>query len=341
MKCTLADVRQSRLPGIIGVVSGNTPAIAASVNAAQSRLVEAGGETGWWGQWVKVVFNVNPSDPYITLPREFCRIINLAVCLEAIRVHNEFYEVMPAGVGLKGPLNVPDWCGQDIAGYERTGVPTMVTPEEGMLLRAYPSSVQDVGKKMLITATDVNDLDIYAPDGSKGFYLTLASPFVTTAFAVNTISAIQKDVTVGSVLFKSVDPVSGVETTLSRYAPTEINPEYRRYYITRLPSNCCPSSTGGTVTVTAICKRECLPVYIDTDQLLIQNIEALVEECHAIKLAESETEAALKQSEYHHAKAIKLLQNQLRHYEGEQQPAVTVDRFCNSPLSRQMIGQLI
>lgn len=340
MRITLADIRQSRLPAAIGLCSGNIPEIAAAVSAAQSRLVEAAGEQGWWGGWVKVVFPVDPTNPYITLPRQFCRIINLDVCNDPIRLHNEFFEVLPGGVGLKNTITLDDWCG-NIAGYERGTSPTMVDIEDGMIVRAYATNVLDYGKKLLVNAPDTNDLTIYALDGSPGFYLTLAAPFVQTAYNVNgPISSVLKDVTVGDVLLKQVDPTTGVETTLSRYATTEINPSYRRYFITQLPNGCCTTASG-TVNVTAICKYECLPVYQDTDQLLIQSTEALVEECKALRLADMETDAALKQSEYHHAKAIKLLQNQLRHYEGEQQVAANVNRYKDSPLDRQWIGSMI
>lgn len=341
-RITLADIRQSDFPEECGQCAGNLPQIAALVNRAQSRLMEAGGETGWWGSWVKVAFEVDPATPYITLPRAFCRIINMDVCREPVRIHNEFYEVLPGGVGLKGPFNVPDWCGCNIAGYERTGSPTMVDTEKGRYVRVYPTNAADAGKTMLITALDQNDLPIYAADGSTGFYLTLAMPFAQSTFLVNSISAVQKDVTAGDVLMKSVDPVSGAEVSLSRYAPTEVNPLYRRYYITRLPMT-CQCATTGTVTVTAMCKYECWPIYLDTDQCIIQSLEALIEEGKAIRLSKMETSEALKESEFHHAKAIKILQNQLRHYMGEQEPAVTVNRFGNNrhSLHRQMIGNMI
>lgn len=340
MKITLADVRMSRLPAAIGLCSGNTPDIAEAVNAAQSRLVEAAGETGWWGGWVRVVFNVSASAPYITLPREFCRIINLAACDVPMRLHNGFYEVLPGGVGVQ-TARVLDWCGS-IAGYERNPTPTLVDVTPGATLRAYMTDSADAGKKLLISGTDTNDHAIYAPDRSSGFYMTLADPFVDAAFGVNSISNVQKDLTKGDVVLNQIDPVTGVESTIARYGPTEFNPSYRRYIITALPRGCCTAGTvTSTVTVTAVCKRECLPIYQDTDQLLIQSIEALVEECKAIRLAGMEDGDFIKQSEYHHQKAIRLLQNQIRHYEGEQSPAVTVNIFQGAPLENKLIGTLI
>jgi hypothetical protein len=102
MRTTLGQVRQSRLPEVIGKCATDTPGIAAYVNQAQQQLINAGGETGWWGGWCKVVFQVWRSNPYITLPREFARVINMDVFRHPIRIQNEFYEMLEAGIGLKG-----------------------------------------------------------------------------------------------------------------------------------------------------------------------------------------------------------------------------------------------
>lgn len=195
MRITLADIRQSRLPRAIGLCAANLPEIAAAVNEAQQRLINAGGETGWWSGWAKVVFYATVSNPYITLPRNMARVINLAVCQKPIRINNEFYEILPGSVGLMPPSTSCDWCGT-VAGYERGVVPTLVDLPGTEYLRAYITDARDVNLKLFITGLDQNGNGIYSTLGRNnvnGFTLIFAQPFITSGFTVSAIQSVQKD----------------------------------------------------------------------------------------------------------------------------------------------------
>ena len=111
MRSTLTDFINSQGPQAVGLCTTDTAGIAAIVNRAQQVLINAGGETGWWGGWQKVRFRVTKCAPYVTCPREFARIINLAVCKFPVRVNNEFYELLEASVGLQDFIHRPNWCG--------------------------------------------------------------------------------------------------------------------------------------------------------------------------------------------------------------------------------------
>lgn len=340
---TLSQVRQSSLPEDLGFCVDDIPRIAAAVNAAQERLIFAGGETGWWGAWQKVRFPVSQNTPTITLPRQFNRIINMAVCKNGIPINNEFFELLPHGQGIAPAHNRPDWCGKDIEGYERGNVPTMVdlTPTN-QFLRVYVTDARDVGKRMLISGLDQNGNPFYDANPSLGFYMTFAQPFTTTPFIVTQIQTVQKDFTFGDVILQQVDATTGAFVNLARYGPTEINPSYRRYLISRIPSLCCgPGTVPPNLTVTALCKLQYIPVVQDTDWLIIQNIPAIDEECQAIRYSKMDSATATQLWASHHNAAIKQLQNQLRHEEGEQTLAVNVDIFPGAPLERQGIGTLI
>lgn len=334
----------SELPRSLGLCATNTAEISAAVNRATQRLINTA-SLGWWGCYERVYFNVNPADPYITLPRRYARLINMDVCTTPIRINNEFFEFLPGGPGLKPETlcNIPDWSGT-LAGYERPSVPTAVNlTATNQLLRIYITDARDIGLKVLIRGKDQNGLDIYSNDGTNditGQYLTLASPFVTSAFIFSKIDSITKDITYGDIVLKQVDATTGTEVSLSRYAPGETNPIYRRYLITQLPIGCCPGQAT-TVTITAIGKLEYVPVYQDTDVLVIGNIEALIQECQAMRYESMDVADSMKKAQFHHMKAIKALQNEQRHYLGEQQPAVTVNIFENAPLSRQSIGSML
>ena len=343
-------LRQSRFPEEIGKCATDAPAIFALANHAQQILINAGGETGWFGGWARVIFTVSRCNPFISLPRAFQRAIGLDVCRTPIRVQNEFYEFLEAGVGLKGLCNQPDWCGA-LEGYERGVFPTMTdVASSNQLLRVYITDPRDITKRILIgPSLDQNGNPIYTQDGNNpvnGFYLTFSQPFTTSSFIVTSIGGIQKDLTYGDVLLYQVDATTGTQVLLSRYAPDEITPAYRRYYINRLPCSCgsvvsqspciAPASVPSMVPVTAMAKLEFIPVMKDTDFLIIGNIPALIEEAKSIRFANMDNSDALKQSAFHHAKAIKLLNQELSSYLGREQPAINFAPFGTAKFRRVM-----
>lgn len=346
---------QSRLPSAIGKCANDVPGVAAYVNQAQQQLIIAMGETGAFGGWQKVVFSVNRCSPYITLPRELARIINMDVCRFPIRIQNEFYEMLEAGVGLQDFCKCPDWCGA-LEGYERGTFPTMVdiTPSN-QLLRVYMTDPRDLGKRVLVgPALDQNGNPIYSQDGLNsvnGFYLPLANPFTTSAFQVSSIGGVQKDATFGDVLLYQVDATTGAQVLLSRYAPDEITPSYRRYFIHRLPCGCgtvqVPSNpcvagvTPPNVAVTAMAKLEFIPANRTTDFLIIGNIPALIEECKSIRYSDMDAPNAPGLAAKSHLNAVNLLNKELGHYLGKLQPAVNFAPFGTATLERQRIGAMM
>ena len=79
MRANFADVRRSRIPQVLGVDSVDRPTLASYVNEAQTRLLQAAGEAGWWGTWARMAFTVSQDDPFITVPREVARLIDVVV----------------------------------------------------------------------------------------------------------------------------------------------------------------------------------------------------------------------------------------------------------------------
>lgn len=181
MRRTLKDCRFSRIPSLIGACQEDGPSIAAAVNEAQLRLLMEFGETGVWGSWEKVLFTASRLSPYITLPSQYCKAINLAVCQHPFRIYNQFYTVLPGGPGLPpDPGQIGDWCGE-VEGYDVGTVPTMVdlpvtTTTPAFTLRLYPTDAADVGagKRILIECLDSNGQQVYSQDGFtqvKGIYI--------------------------------------------------------------------------------------------------------------------------------------------------------------------------
>ena len=69
MRITLSSALQSRIPQAVGLCPDDVGGVASYINEAQQRLINAAGETGFWGGWYATVFNVTRANPYITCPR--------------------------------------------------------------------------------------------------------------------------------------------------------------------------------------------------------------------------------------------------------------------------------
>lgn len=341
MRLTLGQLAETRLPQSLGLCAGDVPGVASYVNEATLKLINTGSETGWWLGWDKVVFPITREDPYITLPAQYSRAINLDLCGGPIRIQNQFYEVIVDGGGLRRDCH--NSCGA-IETLDRGTVPVMVDVPANSFLRLYLTDGRDVGKRVLFSqAKDANDLGIYSTSGVNqvdGFYLTLASPFVTCSYVVKSFLAVVKDVTFGDVVLKAVDTTSGVETLLARYTPAETNPAYRRYMLAGVPNCCCANGVRceppETPRVTALCKIDYRPVKNPSDQLLISNVIALKAACRSIYYSEIGTQQNANLAEIQWREAVKALNQELRTEEGNEFPAIAVampwGNYRNDPM---------
>jgi hypothetical protein len=348
----LKDVRQSRIPETVGCCQSDNGKLIEYVNEAQQRLLFKGGEVGWWGSWMKVVFNVDSQlDPFITLPRSIARLINMDVCRRPVRIQNEFYEFLEAGVGLQPLTN----CGGSTVAqhgcnlletYDRGLFPTfsdLVPPNKR--LRFYITDQADVGRRVLVQGTDQNGTTIYSLDGTNevtGIFVGLTTPFADTPFDITTLTGLQKDFTVGQVKVFEVDMATGTQRLILTMEPTEEVAAYRRYFLNGLPRNCCDPNNPAvtTVQVTAMAKLAFIPVQVDTDYLIIQNLPALKEGCQSVRFGEMDDSLSAGQTGVHMTRALNLLNGELRHHLGKEMPAINFAPFGTAKLSLQRIGSL-
>ncbi len=348
MRLSVGQARASRLPQTLGLCAGDLPGLLSYLNECDQRLIIAGGDTGFWGGWAKIVFNVAQSNPYFTLPRQYSRAINLDVCRTPIKLQNEFYETLVDGIGLQDrTCPIQDWCG-NIEGFERGVVSTMVdlTPTN-QKLRVYPTDPADVetaARVLICGAIDQNGNPIYSQDSQvpvPGEYITVDSPFGESADIITSFSGIQKDVTFGDLVLKQVDATTGTEVTLARYGADETAPAYRRYFISRIPACCCVGADPNNTQITAMVKYEHVELKRDTDFMVIGNLPAVIEECQAIRYSSIDSTTAAGLEIKHHKKAISLLNQELNHYLGKYRPAVVFAPFGGARLERQKVGSLI
>jgi hypothetical protein len=349
MRTSFFQFKQSRAPNSIGLCQADGPGLSSIVNEAQQRLIEAGGETGWWGSYAKYVFNVSKDDPYITCPREVARLINIDICRFPIRTNNEFQEFLEFGAGLQRPT--PSCatnscsCSDGMQAYDRNNFPTMRDLTPGNKLRVFMGSAGDNGKRIFFDAIDANGKQIYTLDNGvrvKGFFLTLDAmfPFVESP-PLNAINGVQKDVTIAPVQVYGVNTATDESVLLPTYEPSEQTASYRRYYLNNLPTHCCEcDAPNNTVQVTAMAKLAFIPVQADTDYLIIGNIPALKEMCQSIRYSEMDTPAAQQMAIVKKREAIKLLNQELIHFLGKERPAFNYAPFGYATLERAGIGMI-
>jgi hypothetical protein len=345
----LIDFRLSRGPQSIGLCQADLAGCAQNVNAAMQRLLLAreSGDTGWWGTWARMVFNVDRDEPTITLPRDVARLINVDVCRNPVNVQNEFYEFLSFGIGLQDPRSQPGQCRNRSCllteVYDRGTFPSFIDLDENRILRAYITDNRDIGERILVQGTDTSDNPIISLDGTQdvlGVFLDATTPFVDSP-TMNSLTGIQKGVTAGPVRFYQVDPDTSEQELILTMEPSEQVAAYRRYHLGGLPRNCCdPADDTLTVQVTALAKLEFVPVRVDTDYLLIGNIEALIAECESIRYSSMDNPAAKQMAAERHGQAIRLLQGELIHQLGTEKPAINFAPFGSARLNHQLIGRL-
>ncbi len=342
----LYDCRNSRLPELVGLCTANTGGLAGFVNAAQRRLLycKEVGDEGWWGTWAEVSFpGLSRTTPFITLPREIARVEKIMVCRRAVPVQNQFYEYLDFGNG-----RMPHTCRGDFGLMQAVARNNAVTFRDlsspPQIIRIYPTDTADVGasRRVLVQGTDNVDNVVYTQDGLNrvtGEFVTVAAPFSDTIFQYNSLTGFQKDVTSGPLQIFQVNPTTGEEIMLLTMSPSERVAGYRRYYLHNLPLTCCDRTPmGSTFSVTAIVKLDLIPVVIDTDYLLLHNLEAITEECIAVRMSEMDNLDAQKLAAVHHINAVRLLNSEIAHYLGKQSPAVNFSPFGSAHLSCQKIG---
>lgn len=342
MRLTLSDVSNSRIPQALGLCAGDYPRLASYINQATQELISVASETGWYGGWAKLRLAITCGNPYVTLPAEYARLVNINICRWPMPIFNEWYEVLEAGIGLQDPCTGKYGCGIQ-ATFERAAVPTAVDlTASNQLLRVYLTDARDINKRILfLQAVDNNGVGIYSTDiGNQinGFPLVLNQPFTTSTSIVTSFAAVVKDETFGDVILKQVDATTGAEVQLARYTPKQTNPVFRRYYLQGFcPSD--PNAVNQTRQVTAMAKYEYQPVSEPTDLLLISNLPALKAECEAIRFSEMDNPSAQAMSLLKHRQAVKMLSQELAHYHGDQ-PSVVLALQGTAKLERQRIGTL-
>lgn len=342
----LYDVRTSRLFQAVGICQGDVMGTAEIVNSAQERLITAreAGETGWWGSWAHVAFDVLRTDPYITLPRELARIEQVAVCTHPVPIQNQFYEYLRFGIGPQDELRKNRRSG--ITMFDRGNVPTFVDlTNSPQIIRVRMEDSNDVSMRVLLQGEDDQGKTIVTQDGYnmvQGVFVSLDSPFVDAPMQFSKVTGVQKDSTIGPVSIYQADPTTAEEVKLLTMAGAELVSGYRRYYLNNTPWSCCGGSVSEAkkVQVSGMAKLELIPLTCDTDYLLIQSMEAIIAECQAIRYSTMDSQTADAKAAMKHRDAIRFLQGQLVHFLGKDHPAIQFKPFGSARLEHKHVGMI-
>jgi hypothetical protein len=340
----------SRGPSLIGLCRDDIVGVANAVNAAQERLIyaEESGDEGWYGSWAEILMFGSRLTPYVTLPREVARIEYADVCTRPVNLSNQFQEYIRFGNG-----RLPKECRQNFecltTAFTRNDAITFLDPPTApFYLQAFALDDADVAaaKRVLFQGVDSNGNVVYTQNGvdeTSGEYVTLTQPFAASVNAYSKLTGIQKDLTVGAVQIMSVDATTGVSTLILTMEPGEQSSRYKRYYFNNLPCTCPIGQncvTPQAIPIHAIVKLDLIPAAVDQDYLLIQSLEALIEECQAARMSGVDGMEAKAESANRHKQAVKFLNGQLTHYVGKNKPAIYFAPFGSARLERVRIGMI-
>lgn len=314
------------------------------LNAAQQRLSEMG---KWWGTYRRL--HVCLTAQCITWPREVATVEGLQVCRVGVPLLNEWYDF---GEEVRAP-NPDDNC--NLRMLMDRGLTCQFTDiASTAYIRIYPTVAADAGAKVLLQGLDGNGNPIrtlVAGVYVDGEQVTLAAPFATSLFQFKGpgLTGVQKPVTKGRLNVFMVDPSTGVETKIAFWEPSELNPSYRRSFLTQLPtcttdvdcqqtSNGCASMTYpscSNIVAESIVRLEFIPALVDSDWLFIGNLYALK---RGMKAAEKEDKNQYQEAELEWASAVRILRAEAEKYTPYTKTRVNAQPMGTAPLSRVFAG---
>lgn len=320
---TFGELKTSTASDIAGTCSGSAQ-FAARVNESIRRLMRRG---DWLGTVVPI--HVCSRAGCVVFPRYVGTVRKINVCKSPIAIKNVWYDFLEH----RDRSTWGGWCGCEARMIGSTEAATFSDIfGDGRFVRAYCTARADVGKTIQLFGEDNHGQPLRTEnsDGSytEGITITFAAPFASTSIYVRRIDRVIKDVTTGDVRLYAYNPVTDILEDLALYSPSETVPSYAKYQLhaqtwptTTAPgqNTCCPS-----MSVVALVKLKFIPVQVDSDLVLIQNIDALKDMLQSLRFKENGDYATAAQYE---AQSIRELNLQLRDDNPEDQMPVEVDPF--------------
>jgi len=269
------------------------------LNQGSERLMQS----GLWGGLTAIV-DFDGAIGYITLPWQYESLMGCAIRRVPVPIYGGYHEFIESGPGFFNDR-------EDAAAYsnivDEGQWPTLVKQETPLPIRITLSNAADAGKKVRLFGYNATG-EVFDSAGIPGVELTLANPTVTSTESF-ILTAVNKDITLGSIVISSVDGATVLP--LSTYKPPETNPQYRRY-----KTGTIQPSSDGFPAIRTKCKRRFIPYINESDQVYPSNLGALKMAVLAMNFEQSSAASEIATAETFWQKAENLLNQQLRHQRG-------------------------
>lgn len=164
---------------------------------------------------------------------------------------------------------------------------------------------------------------------SEGVTITLSSPYGSTNVFVRHIDRILKEATQGPIDVYAYNSESGLLEDLAHYQPTETNPAYAKYSI---DVGC--GGTSSAKSVMALVKLQFIPAEVDTDLVLIENLDALKDYMMALKFRE---DGDARRADEYERSAIRELNLELKDTFPDEQMAIDLGVVGGTCIGRQKV----
>lgn len=324
---TLGDLKNSTIPAAIGVAACD-PRFTQLANEVQDQLTPKG---RWWGSTKRLRICV--TSKCITWPSGVATIDGFNIAGWGVPPRNDWFEfqdnvrTIEAARCTCGPQQLLD----------RGFTPQYRDYTGNAYIRIYPISTDDEDAVVLLQGNDQNGNPIRTSDVDGWFdgeKVTIASPFVESVslFKQPGLLGVQKPLTKSYLKVFSVDAVTGLETQIATWGPSETAPQYRRSALVHLPKKCDTREDKGNVcslplvncqnvVAEAIVRLEPIQLVVDTDWLLIGNVAAMKA---GMKAAQKEDKNDYQGAGIEWSKAITLLREELGKYDPPERMAVNV-----------------
>jgi hypothetical protein len=301
-RITLAEAKNSLCRCVDNGVPPDDPRVVDRINEATERLMSGGHFVGMTQELI-----ICAQQQCFTLPRQIESVQEVFILDQSLDVTSGWYAIENPSTYVDPELL------NDIVLVDRGEYPTffdICTP--GKLI-VYADYAEAGGTSIRIFGLDPSGNEIYTTQA--GVYapgevieLTMAGAVSVNTFAK--ITNMQKARTHGPVRVYEVDPINTANhIMLAILDPTEIVPSYRRYFCADIPL-LNPGDPPVRIRVTG--KRRFLPIYNDTDFLILANLGALRLELLAL---DREDGNDFQGSAEFHKRALDLLQAEVKSYQ--------------------------
>ncbi len=300
-RITVADAREALYPYVCGD-DRNSSRFLEYLNQARERILNSG---KWKGTVLNVLFE--QLGGYISLPREGEALLGLHVNNSIFPVNSKWYEFNVGGPG-KIPESVESMGFAIDLGENYCTIEDLDSPVE-IVLEAL--NAEDEGQVIRLFGKDANGEEIFDANGVRGEEIQLSTTPVSSTNVYSTLTQVNKGLTFGYVkLYADETP----DRLLANYAPSELNPLYRRYML----------KSKDDVSITGTMKLRYFPLCSESEPVVPANLGALKMALLALTYEDSNDLASAQQ---YWGNCYTLLDDQMREHRGSVRSLLNLSLF--------------